>query len=332
MSLLSLYSQISPEKRSIFFKGSGIAMLWIFLNIVLQFLTKDILTLDHFDFPLFMALIQHLVVFLLSAIFVIGFQVEEYPIAQLRQSIFLVLVVSVFSTLSGAFQNLSVSYISISINQTVKSSTPVVTMILTYTIFGTTSSRVKILSAVLLLFGIFLGVYANQDFYSLGFVFAFLSVLCSCLSTVTAGHLLDSIPPLSLLLTTAVPSFLLCLGMFYFSEYPRFQHESMQTDKIDFELIPFASSLGFVYLITSNYLIFYTSALYYGMLGSLKVVLLIFLSMYFFPTKVSSLNIFGMIVATIAFCIFNFASFLEFFFVDSRKENTDSIIKESIDD
>lgn len=80
-----------------------------------------------------------------------------------------------------------------------------------------------------------------------------------------------------------------------------------------------SSVLAFFYNVSHYLLINYTSAHYSVLIGNMKTVLLVFLSIYFFNTKFSTLNYFGLFLSIIGFCAYNYFKYLENLIVHNEK-------------
>lgn len=71
------------------------------------------------------------------------------------------------------------------------------------------------------------------------------------------------------------------------------------------------SVLAFFYTMSHYLLINYTSAHYAVLFGNVKVLVLVAISISLFNTPFTPLNLIGMVVAFLGFCVYNFFRFLE---------------------
>jgi solute carrier family 35 protein E1 len=261
--------------------------------------------------------------FLGSATVVVVFEVEQFPLAQIRQSWLLVVFASTCQALSTSCQNLSVMRTSISINQTVKSMSPILNMALSYLWLGIPSTITKLWASCLLLLGVGLSLFQNAEFDAMGFFYALLSLFFSSCSNVASSRALNDIPLHSFQLCASLVSFGINALLFFQAEYYRFQHISAPVERFGIHETFAIAVISYAYVISTNYIIFWTSATYYAVLGTVKVVLLIILSTLFFATSLSFVNTIGVTVAMIGFLLFSYASWFDFA-ATSRSASADS--------
>jgi drug/metabolite transporter (DMT)-like permease len=69
--------------------------------------------------------------------------------------------------------------------------------------------------------------------------------------------------------------------------------------------------LGFVYNLSQYWMISYTSAHYAALIGNLKVLLLVMISMMIFHTKLNPINYVGISISLVGFCLYNFFRYQE---------------------
>lgn len=79
------------------------------------------------------------------------------------------------------------------------------------------------------------------------------------------------------------------------------------------------SITAFFYNISHYLIINFTSAHYSVIIGNVKTVLLVLLSIYLFNTQFSTLNIFGLFLSLAGFCAYNYYRWLETFTERDKK-------------
>jgi len=205
-------------------------------------------------------------------------------------------------------ENVAIEYISISLNQILKAASPALVMILSYYLEGKTYSKTIISTIIITIIGAILTVYHNPDYQTFGFIATVLSTIFGAVQVVISAMLLQKslFSPVEITLFISAPSLLTVLPIFITFEAKDFFNYTNFTQNGILGLLILMSFLGFAYTLAQFFVINYTSSVYMAVIGNIKVVLLVILSAIIFQSQFTTINIIGVIIAIIGFCIYNF--------------------------
>jgi len=109
------------------------------------------------------------------------------------------------------FENISIVYISISLNQVIKATVPAGTLLASYLLEGKKWSRQLVASTCLIVFGAILCVFQNPEYNSVGVSTAFASAVLTVVQTLITAMLLQKAKLNPLVITLFISLFLFTL-------------------------------------------------------------------------------------------------------------------------
>eukprot|EP00300_Choanocystis_sp_HF-7_P036125 c512_g1_i1.p1 GENE.c512_g1_i1~~c512_g1_i1.p1 ORF type:complete len:356 (-),score=81.41 c512_g1_i1:299-1366(-) len=270
-----------------------------------------------FTAPLFITMTHALAGFLTS--WMATFNPEFYspkPIERSWAGFSTLIAIAAFFSAGVGLNNSSLLHLPLSTAQMIKSTHPAVLAVCLYFVEGQRQSKEKIFSIGLLVMGVLLSVIGNQSATLLGVMLSVGSVL--------SGGLHHAF--LSLNLGPKVK--LNGLDVMYYANpfmiffiFPAFLITSEQNVVIDFIaeegigltllLVIVGCITAVTYNLTALFFIQILSAIYMSVTGTVKVVLIIVLSIIFFNEHVSFVNALGIFVALFAFGYHSYLTYME---------------------
>eukprot|EP01116_Phalansterium_solitarium_P021782 TRINITY_DN692_c0_g1_i2.p1 TRINITY_DN692_c0_g1~~TRINITY_DN692_c0_g1_i2.p1 ORF type:complete len:353 (+),score=91.65 TRINITY_DN692_c0_g1_i2:135-1193(+) len=291
---------------------------FISLNVILQIWNKYLFAVKEFRFPLLIIITGTLITFIGSVLCIFLFRLVTVPYGAIAENWRLLFLVSMCSGLGTGLENLSISYISISLNQVVKATAPAGTLIYAKFFEGKQFSHQLIISTIILVLGAIMTVFRNPDFNWVGFVLTFASLFFGVAQSIGTGMLLqrsESIGVLVIIFVTSLPAVVALVPLFFLLEYNHLLVSHAQSgiggDTAVILTLLAMGGTAFTYQMAHYYLIEHTSAHYSMIIGNVKVVAVTLMSMVFFGSKFSPLNALGLAVSLCAFCAYNFFRFRE---------------------
>ncbi|EGC31447.1 hypothetical protein DICPUDRAFT_99209 [Dictyostelium purpureum] len=310
-------NNIIEKKKSHLIISTIWVIVWITLNMGLFFGNKylDNYLQPNFQYPVLIILTGTFATFLGSFTAVFIFKISEFPVEALKQHKLLLFLVSVFQAFTYVLENYSIAGLSISLNQIIKSTGPVFIILIGYILYRETYSIQIILSTLILILGVSLSVYHNPDFKITPSLYALGSIIFAAVQTLLIAKLLKDpkLNTLSIVVTTSFPSAITCLILFFITgEYKELHSYTGSATEPTIIVILLAIAACF-YNLSHFYIVEYTSALYYVIIGNIKVILLIIVSFFVFKTNTefTTVNIIGMVITIIGFLIYNYFKYYE---------------------
>lgn len=285
-----------------------VIVAWLALNIGLNFFNKWILSKSvGFTFPIFFTMFHMVASCAGGFILIFAFKGAKVSWAQFSTYKSLIALLSVLFVLNITTNNASLMHLSLSVNQIVKSCVPLPTILLSIAFERDGAGRPRQYSTgiwgslVVLIGGSILAVYGNPEASPFGLFLVITSTMCVALWSVTSAVLMNSPESgLNSINLTWYGSFfsgpiLLCLWFFSPEREPtiRFLQER---PKDAAAIIVVGSLAAFAYNIVHFALIKVSSALTSTVMGNVKIVLLIILSIILFERSVLLLNVVGFVV------------------------------------
>eukprot|EP01118_Nematostelium_gracile_P000201 TRINITY_DN10199_c0_g1_i1.p1 TRINITY_DN10199_c0_g1~~TRINITY_DN10199_c0_g1_i1.p1 ORF type:complete len:317 (-),score=59.56 TRINITY_DN10199_c0_g1_i1:72-977(-) len=254
--------------------------------------------------------------FIGSFISVFVFKTGTVPWGSIQTTWKLFFLLSISHGLTSAFENISIVYISVSLNQVIKATSPAGTIIASIILEEKHYSKQLIISTAVIVLGAILTVFKNPEFHWIGVGCAILSTLFGVAQTVIIARLLQvtKINVVIIALMTSLPAMISLMPGFMLWEYGELstQFEEAKKDaNFIFWMLLLISTLAYFYNMSHYFLIKYTSAHYAVLVGNMKVLILVFLSISIFGTPLTPLNLVGMFVSLGGFCIYNAFRYLE---------------------
>jgi len=270
---------------------------WFILNISIANVNKWIFSKYDFQYPVFLTLI-HIVCSMILSSFTI--RCGWYPLNEIKtwdKWCSKILPLAGIFCASVAAGNIGLKYIFVSYAQIVTATTPLFTVLVT-SLFTTTHLKWEIyLSMIPIAGGVGLASWEEADFHLFGFLAIVIATALRAIKSVWQGVLLsdedDKIDALSLLYYMSPPCFFMLLLMTMIFEpeiimYSTYIMGILTNASLIFWL--FLSGLIAFVLNMMNLLVTkYTSAVTLQVLGNVKVVLSIIVSVFIFQNQVSFL-------------------------------------------
>ena len=223
-------------------------------------------------FAVFLILIGLISTFLGSLIFAIITN-AGVPLPEISKYWRLLLLFSVLHAGGLTLQNVSSQTTGLTLNQIVKSATPLITLILSWQIEGEKFTIHIVIVTSFMVFSAFLALFHNPEFGTWGFLAAVGSLLLQSLETVVLSILLKktNFSALSIALTTSIPSAMMVAIPFAIFEFEAVIATAQSHTVLTAALLITSSILVFFYNITHFTLIWFTSAHYSVVTGQMYV-------------------------------------------------------------
>lgn len=289
-------------------------VVWCANNILVTIVNKAMFSTLSFPYP-FALTSLHMAICSLSGCFVV-----ERRTFSTRNKL-KIYTFSILFTLNIAIGNVSMQYVSINFNQTLRSLVPVVTMWLGTLLYGQTVSTTRQRSVWPVVIGVALAVYGDRMYVTYaGFVSTVLSVLLASAKVIVSSEFLTGslkLAPLELLSYMAPAAFLQCVFLSIATG-----EATEITSRWSTELNPVVDWKPFTVLIISGVLalglnltalIAYqkTSPLTCCITAAVKQVLMIVIGTAIFQTNVSMMNACGIITVLLGSSYYSYLSVTE---------------------
>lgn len=274
-------SAASAFESSIIYKGLVIST-YLTLNITLNLLQKWVLSHFGFKFPLFLSMSHMLFSFFALAPIMCMKAFRELHKPTLQKQWIGLAGVGVFFAINIGFNNMSLTSISLSLNQVIRASIPLVTAVGAVFIEKKVPSRQEFMSLVVLFGGVALAVYEGSDTKTtvVGIIICLLGTICNGLMMTSSGRLLsEKIDVLRLTFYTAPISCMILSPFYYHLEYNKLQVYKQQADTskyIGVVLLTCVNALA--YNMIHYLMIKVTSSVTTTVIGEMKIVLILLLS------------------------------------------------------
>ncbi|KAN0041668.1 hypothetical protein ACTFIV_004212 [Dictyostelium citrinum] len=286
---------------------------WIGLNMLLFFVNKYLDDRNPpFVFPIFIIMTGTFSTFFGSCIAVFIFKISDFPIKELRKHKLLLFVCSVFQAISYVMENVSIDQMSIPLNQVIKATGPAFIIILSFILYRKTYPFSILICTFIIIIGVVITIFTSPQIKIIGFLYAFGSIIFASIQTVLIAKLVKNpkLNALALLVATSLPSALVCLPIFFIFEFKEMREYNGPTTIPIISVIGLAVSACF-YNLAHFYIVQFTSALYYVIIGNVKVVLVIIISSLVFANGFTPLNYLGAVVTMIGFILYNVFKYYE---------------------
>lgn len=299
-----------PMTRSI--RGLFWVLIWFSLNVGLALLMKTVFSNSLFKFPVLMSTVHMLVGSILSQIMMRSGIINNEEVSKngekrLRFFVFLF-------CLNIAFGNIAVKIVNLPLSQIVRSTIPIFMMAASKIILKVTPSTKVIWSVIPIIFGVAMTAYGDVELTVVSLSLLFIGNIFAALKVVVTNKYLtqDKLHPMVML---AKLSPLATIVMFSFSvingEVVSFSHVWRDIDVATYMWVFVCGLISFVLNWTNFLANAHTSPLTMSVLGNLKQVVLIFLSVIIFNTQIQMLNGIGVIIATGGMMLYSFLKYNE---------------------
>jgi drug/metabolite transporter (DMT)-like permease len=300
---------ISRISRSL---GPVWVVLWFTLNVGLALLMKFVFTSSSFKFPVLMSAVHMLVGTFLSQFVMKAGLVENQKVSEegeRRLRYFVILF-----CLNIAFGNIAVKIVNLPLSQIVRSTIPVFMMVAARFILKTSNNTKVVLSVVPIVVGVAMTAYGDVELtfvalalLCIGNVFAALKVVVTNMYLVQDKlHPMVMLAKLSPLATVVMFAFAVMNG-----EVATFSQVYNQIDASTYVWVFISGVISFALNWTNFLANMNTSPLTMSVLGNLKQVVLVFLSISLFNTHIALLSGVGIAIATIGMSIYSYLKYQE---------------------
>ncbi|KAK5578337.1 hypothetical protein RB653_008007 [Dictyostelium firmibasis] len=287
---------------------AGISLaLWFILNISTLILNKYIYSSLYFYYPITLTAIHMFICWIGSVVVLRVYKLIPLVAVQWRskQSINIIILSILFCS-NIVFGNVSLRWVPVSFMQTVKSSVPLFTVILTSLFFSNiggkkvTFTRGTYLSMIPIVGGVCVASLSEVNFNQAGFIAALASSILSAVFAIVSGLVLtQQMNALNLLYYMSPISCAILFPLGAFMELEAIINEWPLYGEGKPILILLLSGLIAFLLNTFSFLVIkLTSALTYTVSGNLKVVLSISISILIFKNETNFFNVLGCAIAT----------------------------------
>lgn len=279
--------------------------LWVFSSVCLIIQNKYILVPFGFPFPCTLTLFHMIFCSSLSWLFIKTKLIEKPDMSAITVDVFFrgMLPVSALFAISLFCNNAAYSYLSVSILQMVKASTPAVVYLVGVALFVEEFQRKTFLVMIIIFVGVLIASYGEVAFSWIGFIFQASAVVAEGVRIVLIQKLLQAkgvkiTPIASMAFVLPVCAFFL-LPMWYLYELPALRNFEMDNMHDKMFIYIFAANGCSAFFL--NYIVFSviqkSSALTMNICGVVKDWLLIILSSKIFHDAISKTSFFGYSVA-----------------------------------
>lgn len=250
------------------------------LNISLNMFNKWILSHFGFHFPLYLGICHMIFSFVALAPVMLFPQFKSQHLPTLRKQWLGIVCIGVFFAINIGFNNVSLLSISLSLNQVIRASIPVVTCIASISIEGKKPSREEFLSLFILASGVGVAVYEGSGNRAgmVGILICIVGTICNGLMMSFSGKVMsEKVDVLRLTWYTAPVSCIVMLPFFVMREREELINYSSESgEHIAYIVLTCVNALAYNMI---HYLVIkMTSAVTTTVLGEMKIVLLLILS------------------------------------------------------
>jgi drug/metabolite transporter (DMT)-like permease len=281
---------------------------WFFLNVAVTIMNKLFFHMFEFSFPVLISCSHMAVTCVFSYITVRKSKLITAPIQRpQKKNLLLFSVLFMFNILTG---NFGLKYVSVSLVQVVRSTIPGITIALSILILGKHYSLKHYLSIFLVVVGVVLASLGEVEFHTIGFIAVVLVCFLSALKSVLSNKFLVgamSFHPFVLLYYMSSYSFIqlyfISIIIGEFQDAISWWSVNGSMGLICFLLVN--SIFAFLLNVSNFYTNQKTSALTVTVIGNIKHIVTIVLSIIIFGTPLTLLNITGTAITVIGAFIYS---------------------------
>ncbi|KAK9807025.1 hypothetical protein WJX72_010960 [[Myrmecia] bisecta] len=220
------------------------------------------------------------------------------------------LCIGAFMAMNIGLNNLSLVEISLSLNQVIRASLPVVTAAAAVLVERKVPTRGELLALLLLTCGVVVAIFEGQaSGNGFGIALCVAGTLCSAGMMTTASKILsEKLDVLLLTFYTAPVSCCVLMPFFYSRELDRFRVYAHLNGPAAAAIVVCGSGVALAYNVVHNILLQRTSAVTVTVLGEVKIVGLLALSTLLLPGESSQFTLkmsLGCICAIAGFCLYS---------------------------
>jgi len=227
-----------------------------------------------------------------------------------------VLPLCISTVIGHTLTQISLEFIAVSYTHTIKSISPLFTMIMSYFILGETFSLNMGLSIVPIVTGVLLSSVVEMDINVIGTVTALLSSVCFCYTNIYSKIMVENkkLDSFHLLMYNNCGSTILLFLLAYVTEWSSFADFTnahlVQLNARAYTLVIAIGFFHFLQSITAISFLTTVSPLSYSIANTFKRVFVIILSIIYFGNVVTPLNYVGIFISIVGILLYNRANIL----------------------
>ncbi len=280
---------------------------WFMLNTGLALLMKFIFDSSAFKFPVLISTIHMLICTVLS---LLTMRSRNIPKEKLRSEGNLRLQYLVFLfCLNIAFGNIAVMIVSLPLSQMVRSTIPIFIMILSTIMLRTRNTCSLAITVLPIVIGVAMTAYGDIELTATSLIILVIGNIFAAMKVVVTNKYLvkDEIHPMVMLAKLSPLATLVMLSFAVINgEIVKFAQVWNEIGASTYFWVLTSGGISF-FLNWTNFLASKsTSPLTMSVLGNLKQVVLVFISIVFFGTQITVVSLFGITIATIGLTAYSF--------------------------
>mmetsp|Transcript_16545 Transcript_16545/g.35792 ORF Transcript_16545/g.35792 Transcript_16545/m.35792 type:complete len:368 (+) Transcript_16545:182-1285(+) len=284
--------------------------IYLGLNISLNMLNKWTLSMYGFRFPIFMSLAHMAFTFVALAPLMATTSYRELHVTTIRKQWIGLIGIGTFFAVNVGFNNVSLLAISLSLNQVIRASIPVVTAVGSIFIEGKNPSRREFASLLVLVFGVCIAVYEGSGTHASlnGIVLCLLGTVSNGLMMSSIGRLMsEKLDVLRLAFYTAPITCIVLIPFYWKMEADQFVGYQTHHGAEYAGLLLIGCVNALAYNIVHSLVIKITSSVTTTVLGEMKIVLILVLSaMMLGEARIWTLKmLIGCTTAILGFCMYS---------------------------
>lgn len=253
--------------------------------------------------------------FITSAMAIFWLNIEKFTDwKSIKNNLAILCFMALSHGLSTALENISIQRTTISFNQMIKATTPLLTLSFGYFVEKRKYYPHVIIATFVIAIGAVFSTFKVPSFDTIGFICSVSSEFLATVRTICSAILLQKakISPFTLIALVSLPASLSILPLFYMYEYDGLvnflkTNENATADLITVIIINWTAVL---YNFITFILLRYTSAHYFTVIANTKSVMLIVVSMYVFHVHVTRLNALGMSISLCGFFAYTYFRYI----------------------
>ncbi|KAL0227282.1 hypothetical protein P9112_014606 [Eukaryota sp. TZLM1-RC] len=276
---------------------------WLTLNTGVTLLNKACFSFVHFNAPLLLTCVHLLFSWGLSSIYTRYANLKTHTISGKHKN--LIILFSILFFLNISVGNSSLAAITVSLTQTIRATTPIFTIVLSILILAKSFNSQVYWSLPILFCGMVIAFFGESDFRLLPSLLAVLGVFLSALKCVVSNKFLVGelkVHPIVLLNTMAPWSLVFLFPLALIREFDSLS--SIMTP-LTLSFLVLSGTLAFCLNVANFFVNKATSPLTLTILGLVKQVVTILVSVAIFGNSVSSLNAFGIITTILGAVLYS---------------------------
>jgi len=297
----------------------SLCFVWYLSSALKNSFSKEFVT--HTPLPVTSSFMESLFTVTFT-VFTVKFQkpLSQQPISQSKEIIpswsilWTILPICIASVIGHTLTQISLEFIQVSFTHTIKSLSPIFTLLMAYFIMGDSCNKYMVLSVVPIVCGVFLSSSVELDFNIIGCGSALLSCFAFCFQNIYAKRIVEKneIDPFYLLIhSNAGATFLLFLLALAFEWTSIADFTNAHLVVLDSKAIFLICGVGFFHFIQSISAISFlamASSVSYSIANTFKRVFVIILSIIYFGNEVSMVNYMGILLSVLGIILYNRAN------------------------